>query len=594
LSASDLIGAQPRALQRCPCRDSANGPGDHVTSARQPPQVSGWLHSVQSRTSGRAASSYDSADLARAADNDLEVQPGVAERLLLRVRTDSLVRNSLYLVFSAGVKALFSFAFWIIAARLFTTDETGRASSLFSATTFLALLAMLGLNFSFVRYLPGAKNRDALITGGLAVVTLCGLVLGVFYVLAAPTIAPRLAFIERSLPLAIAFILFTGAASVNMLTDSIFVGSHKAGYVALTDGAIAGAAKIGAVVLLAGSGAFGLYCASTTGLAATAFASIILIAVPLGWRPKFRNSLRALRPLVRFSTANYASELLGLIPQSILPLIMLDRLGPSDAAYYFLSYQVASLTYATISAVQSMMLAEGGRAHVDLRNLVNRSTRLTLMMSLPVVLVVALCGHWILLVFGAKYSTHGTLALIVLEATALPLAANGLIDTMLRLVGQLKVLVWSSVLFAVAICGLAWFLAPHGLVAATAAWPISIAIATLPGGASLLLRRPSAARHRRTEFSYATPRDALSPSSEAQPDRAFVDVQQAGLAALLSLSIAGNTAPIAFRFADFDLPPVPPAKDREAAPDQVKARARHSSGTHSSGRRSQHASRTRR
>ena len=496
-------------------------------------------------------------------------------RLLVRLRTDSLVRNSLYLLFSTGLKALFSVVFWIIAARSFTTDETGSATSLLSATAFVSLLALLGLDTSFIRYLPGAKNRQSLITGGLTVATIFALALSTLYVLAVPTIAPRLAFIERSLPLAIGVILFTTAASVNTLTDSIFIGSHKSGYIALTDGAIAGIVKIGALAFFIGSGAFGLYAASSTGLVATTLASILLIAIPLGWRPRFRDSLNALRPLARFSGANYAVELLAIVPQAVIPIIMLDRLGPSDAAYYFVAYQVAGLTYPTIFAIQSTMLAEGGRAHANLGILMKRSARLMLMISMPVVLVVILGGHWILLIFGPKYSAHGTLALIVLMATSLPMAAYSLIYTAIRLVGRLQVLVSSSVLFAAALCGLAWLLAPRGLVAATAAWPLSIALASLPGGVSLLLWRPSSARHRRTDPTHAKAHRAVSPSSGVRPQRDFTELQQAGLAALLSLSIAGNAAPIAMRFEDSDLSHAPPGREAGTISQRVKERPRH-------------------
>jgi O-antigen/teichoic acid export membrane protein len=434
----------------------------------------------------------------------------IIRRLSQRLRADSLLCNSLSLVFSSGLQASLSFVFWIVAARMFTTDETGRAGSLLAATGFIALLALLGLNTSVVRYLPAARNRNALITGGLTAVATAGVVLSTLYVLALPAIAPRLAFLEQSLPLAVSFILFTSAACVNPMTDAVFIGSHRAGYCALTDGAIAGAAKIGTLVCLAGAGAFGLYAASSTGLAVAALASIVLIAVRLGWRPMFRNSFQSLRPLLGFSTANYASELLGLIPQSVMPIIVLDRLGPSAAAYYYLSYQVAALIYSAIFAVQWIMLAEGARTHADLRNLLNRSTRLTLMVSMPVALVFALCGHWILLVFGTDYSRHGTLTLIVLVATALPMAANSVIDAALRLLGRLKLLVGTSALFAVTLCGLAWLMAPHGLVAAAAAWPISIAVAVLPGGMSLL-RRPATARHRRTDRFRAAADQASSP-----------------------------------------------------------------------------------
>jgi O-antigen/teichoic acid export membrane protein len=460
-----------------------------------------------------------------------------------------MLRNSLYLVFTSGLQAALGFAFWVVAARLFTPAETGRASSLISASLFLSMLALLGLNNSFIRHLPTARNRNALITGGLSVVAVCAVVLGAVYVLAAPTIAPRLAFVEQRIPLAIGFILFTGAASVNLLTDSIFIGSRKAGYIALTDGAVAGVAKIVALVCLVGFGAFGLYSASTAGLAAAALVSVVLIAARLGWRPEFENSLAALRPLVRFSSASYAAEFLAIVPQSVLPLIVLDRIGPAAAAYYYVSYQVAALTFSASYAVQATTLAEGSRADVDLRALVRRSIRLMLIVTLPIILVMVLGAHWILLAFGTRYSVHGTATLIVLVAAGVPIAAVGLMETVLRLLGRLTAMVWGSVFFAVAICGFAWLLGGHGLTALALAWPVGTVASAIPCVVSLLRPEPVAARHGRPVRLAAA---LAGPASGGQPDRDFAALQSAGLAHLLSLAASGNTGPIPFRFVDFE------------------------------------------
>src|SRR5450759_909702 len=99
-----------------------------------------------------------------------------------RLWTDHLVRNSLYLILSSGLQAALGFAFWIITARLFSTADVGRASSLISATTVISYLALLGLNSTLVRHLPTAPDRNALITAGLLLVAGCGAGIGLLYV----------------------------------------------------------------------------------------------------------------------------------------------------------------------------------------------------------------------------------------------------------------------------------------------------------------------------------------------------------------------------------------------------------------------------
>jgi O-antigen/teichoic acid export membrane protein len=395
-----------------------------------------------------------------------------------------MVRNSLYLILSSGLQAALGFAFWIIAARLFSTTDVGKASSLISATTVIAYLALLGLNSTFVHYLPTAPDQNALISAGFLLVAACGAGIGLLYILATPVLAPRLAFVDHHPALAGGFVLLTAAAAVNLLTDSIFIASRKAGYCALTDGGVGGAIKIISSVILSGTGAYGLFCAYVGGYALATLASLVLITTVLHWRPSLRKLSLTLKPLLRFSGANYAGNVLNMLPPLVLPLIVLDRLGAQACAYYFVAFQVATFLYSGAYAVEQTFLAEGSRSDVDSRELPRRSRRVLMAICVPACLVLVLAAHWLLLVFGTRYSQHGTLVLILLTVAAIPIAANNWLWTVLRLSGRLRALVLSSGVYAIAICGLAWLLAPHGLTILTAAWPIgsllSAGVAAVP------------------------------------------------------------------------------------------------------------------
>ncbi len=400
-------------------------------------------------------------------------------KLRARLGADHMVRNALYLIFSSALQSSLGFAFWIVVARLFSAADVGRASSLISATQVIAYLALLGLNSTLVRYLPTSANRDGLISAGLLLVGGCGACIGLVYALATPVIAPRLAFVGHNPTLTAGFVVLTAAASVNLLTDSVFIASRKANLCALTDGGVGGTTKIAGAVLLAGAGAFGVYGASTAGFAASALVSVILILVSLGWRPSLRNSIRTLAPLLRFSAANYAGNILSLLPVLVVPLIILDRLGDRAAAYYFVPFQIATLLYSAAYAVGQAFLAEGSHAGTDRRLLLRRSRRILVILYLPAVLIVMVGAHWVLLIFGVRYSEFGTGSLIMLTAAAVPIAACNWSWTVLRLNGRLSAIVWTSAVYTAGICGFAWFLAPRGLTALTAAWPLGSLLAAV-------------------------------------------------------------------------------------------------------------------
>jgi O-antigen/teichoic acid export membrane protein len=442
---------------------------------------------------------------------------GVAESragrwgLLARIQADSIVRNSLYLILNSGVQAGLGFAFWIVTARLFSTTDVGRASSLISASALIAFFALLGLNSSLIRHLPTALDRDRLISAGLVLVAVGAMVMGTAYVLLTPLISPRLAFVAHKPALAAGFVLLTAAGAVNVLTDSVFIGVSRAGYNALADGGVGGLTKLIAVAALAGTGAYGLFCASGVGSVAAALASLLLMATALHWRPSLRKPVQALRPILKFSGANYAGNILNLLPTLVVPLIVLDRIGAPSAAYYFVSFQLATLLYSTVYAVEQSFLAEGSHAGTVQKALLRRSRRVLMAMCLPACLLVTLASHWILLAFGAKYSEHAAGSVSLLTVAALPIAATNWLLTLLRLAGRLGAIIVSNAVYAVAICGIAWFLAPRGLTAVTAAWPIGALLCALVAGVGSIgaVPRGAPARHRRTD------RTRLPPSAQA-------------------------------------------------------------------------------
>jgi O-antigen/teichoic acid export membrane protein len=439
-------------------------------------------------------------------------QPRLAS-MLGRLRSDHMVRNSLYLMFSSGLQASLGFIFWIVVARLFSTADVGRASSLILAATVIGYLALLGLNSSMVRFMPTARDRDSLITAGLLVVAGCGALMALGYVFLIPVIAPRLAFVEQNWSFAAGFVLLTAVASVNLMTDAVFIASRRANYCALTDGAVGGATKIAWALILAGSGAYGIFAASTSAYAASAVVSVLLIFVVLRWRIRFENPFRKLRPLVRFSAANYAANVMNLLPVLIVPLLVLDRLGARDAAYYFVAFQIATLLYSGAYAISQSFLAEGSRAEANRRELRRRSRRAMMALYLPVVLALVAAAHWVMLVFGTSYSQHGTGTLISLALAALPIAACNWSWTVLRLSANLVAIVLTSGVYAVSICGLAWFLAPHGLAALAAAWPAGALLSAAVSTATVIVLRGRAARHRRTSR-HRLPRPVRSVPAE--------------------------------------------------------------------------------
>jgi O-antigen/teichoic acid export membrane protein len=409
---------------------------------------------------------------AEAETNTVEVPApqAIVRRALAHLRENHMVRNSMYSLLSTGLQAGLGFAFWVIAARIFTAPQVGRATSLISATTFIGFIALFGLNSTINRYLPTTRFRDTMITVAIVTVGVGGTIIALAYVIALPLVAPQLRFMDARLPLAIGFVVLTGATAINKLTDFIFIASRRTGINALVDGGIGGVVKLLFLPILAGSGAFGLYCASAGGFFVVAVVSVVLIWTQLQCRPRFKGALKEMKPLLRFSGANYLGNVFNLAPTLVVNLVVLDRLGTSAAAYYFMAFQFANLLYSGAYTVEENFLAEGAHDEENLTHLMWRAAKLLAMIALPAAIAGALLAHWVMLVFGHAYAIHGSGALVLMALGVIPIAAQNWLVTVLRLTGQLLAITVSNAVYGLGICGLAWFLAPHGLSMVGAAW----------------------------------------------------------------------------------------------------------------------------
>jgi O-antigen/teichoic acid export membrane protein len=411
------------------------------------------------------------------------------------LRTDKMLRNALYLILNMGVQAALGFGFWIIAARYFSTASVGQATSLISASTLIAFMGQLGLNTALVKYLPVSRRRNGLITTGVTLSASCSAMLAIFYVILMPFVSRPISFVAHSLPLAIGFVVLTAGGGVNLITDSVFLAAGKASFCAITDGLAGGIAKIALVFILAGTGAFGVFGAVTGGFLMAALTSVYLIYKVLRWRPVFSEFRQVIRPIMNFSGVNYVGNLLGLLPTLVVPLIVISRVGSSAAAYYYVSFQLASLLYQAAYSVEDSFLAEGARSGTVGKAILMRSVRILVLLCVPSFIAVLLFGRLMLSAFGSSYGSNAESSLIPLTFALLPIAVYHWCLTVLRLSNQLRPIVWSNAVYAVAVIGLAWVLAPRGLGAVAMAWPLGTTVGALVAGVAAMgsLRRTGSA-----------------------------------------------------------------------------------------------------
>src|SRR6185437_8959606 len=207
-------------------------------------------------------------------------------------------------------------------------------------------------------------------------------------------------FVEKNPVLTIGFALITAAYALSGLTDNVFIAARLSKYVLIVDGVIGGFGKVVAVILLAGSGAYGLFLGSAASALLAAVASLLLILIPMRIRVDLRAPMQTLKPLLRFSAANYIGNVMNVITTLIVPIILLDHLGAKSAGYFFVALQLAQIVYTAALALEQTFLTEGSRDDADMRALRRRSLMLLGAFFVVTAAIMIGVGRWLLLAFG--------------------------------------------------------------------------------------------------------------------------------------------------------------------------------------------------
>lgn len=398
-----------------------------------------------------------------------------------------MLRNSLFLMVSAGLTAGIGFVFWALVAHLYSSTQIGLATTLLSAISLISFLSTFGFGATMIRYQADGAARHRQVSVMLALVAGASFVLGTGYVLLVKVISPDLSFIRDKPLYAVVLIVICVFATINLVTDSVFMAARRAEYNTLVDGFIQSLSKLVVPASVVGMGAMGIVAASGTGYVVATLASLYFMYRKLGFRFSFRLGGTRIRETASYSATTHFSSLLNLIPQLALPVITLRWLGPDDVTYYYLGSQIAALLSTGSYAIGDALFSEGAHDPEQLRSLMKRSATIMTAVMIPGVAAVILVREPLLSLFGSKYPGHAQGLLTILALGALAVAFHTWATSALRITGRMKPLLGSNVVYMVATLTLALGFAHRGLNWIGWSWALGnlasglFAVAFVPG-----------------------------------------------------------------------------------------------------------------
>jgi O-antigen/teichoic acid export membrane protein len=374
---------------------------------------------------------------------------------------EPLFNSASYLIALQLAISFFGFFFWAVAARFYSSDQVGIATAVFSMALLLGSIANLGLPTSLVYYFPRVENQDRLINACYSVPTVTATLMATVFIAGVHIWAPNLQVLQSFGIYPLLFILGTVVISLSKVQEVLFV-AERVSKLSFYSGLLINVAKFPLLFM-----SFVLADWSVI-FAAIVFASLLGLVV-FNWhyqrtvRPDFKPAIvlspKVWRPLAGYSLGNFIADRVSLLPDTIIPLIVLNMLGPSSSAHFFMAWSIAGTLSIAGRALGLALFVENSRdANVANRNVI-RSLFFASAFLLPGILGIVLLGKPLLTFLGQEYWDQAGTLLVILAFSSIPLTLYRIASSVLKGQNKIKELVIVTVVASALNLLLTWSLA---------------------------------------------------------------------------------------------------------------------------------------
>ncbi|MEV5437074.1 hypothetical protein AB0K80_13745 [Streptomyces sp. NPDC052682] len=396
--------------------------------------------------------------------------------------SEPLVRNGHLLAVSSLVNAGVGSVFWLLATHWYEDEVVGVSYSALSASLLLANIGQLNLNDFLIRFLPcSGRHTRKLVLTCYAVSASWSALVAVAFLALIPVLVPSLGFL-RNPAVGVWFVVATAAYTVFVLQDGGLTALRRPGWVVAENMVFA----VSKILLLAGGAVLALRSGILLSWAGALLVSLLVAnylllrrAVP----PHERENRETARPprLLSYAAADYVGSLFRMAAYTLLPLLVLNTLGAEQSAYFSLAWIIGYMLFLVVRNMGSSLVVETVRRPDRLVEQGLRVIRHSGMLLLVGVGVIVAGAPWILALFGAGYSEHGTTLLRLLALSALPNLVFSLAVDVLRARRHMRLVVALQVTLCVLVLGIAGLLVPVlGVTGAGVAWLMAECLIAVP------------------------------------------------------------------------------------------------------------------
>jgi O-antigen/teichoic acid export membrane protein len=385
---------------------------------------------------------------------------------IAQARSDSLVRNSVFVMASSVVSAAFGYVFWLLAAHLYSPAVVGLTAAVISAAAIMLLLASLGVGGTLIQSLPRQPKEtewSATFWAGMATVTLFAVALCGAGVAVVPLISPEL-MVLRGMGYAAMFAVGTVALTVGATLDYVYFAERRASD-AFSRNAGAGAVKVlllGLLALAFGPDALRLLTAWGVAAVIGLGLGVVLLVRHIGVArpPGFSVLVQTARGFRSRLTGHQLIGMgAGLLPY-LLPLLVTARLSARDNAYFYTTWMLAGLFLVIAPAFSQSLFAEGMHRPEEIGVLARSAFKIIGVILVPGLVAILLLGGTLLSGFGHAYSDHAVGLLRLAALASIPDAVTNVYVGVLRVEARLTAAALLNLGVGIGTLIISWFLLP--------------------------------------------------------------------------------------------------------------------------------------
>ena len=382
---------------------------------------------------------------------------------------DSLFRNSIYLMLSTGVMAVFGFFFWMINARLYSSEQVGIGTTLISIMTLISSFSLLGLGNSLIKYLPTSDKKNKKINTSFTLVGLTSIFISIFFLVFLKTFSPKLLFVRESIIFSLLFILFIVFSSLNTISESVFIAYRSSKFV-LIKNTISSIAKLILPIFLVALGAYGIVVSMGIATAVAFLVSLVFLILRFNYLPKLIIDRIAVKRMTKFSLRSYIAAFIIRLPVMVLPILITNSIGAKFSAYFYMDMMIANLLYIIPMATSQSLFAEGSYSETVLRVHLKKAIKIISIIIIPAIIVTFLFGNYILLAFGKEYSSEGVVFLQILAISGIFLSINYIGNSILYIKNRIKLIILVNFIGTSVILSLSIILIHQNLLGIGVGW----------------------------------------------------------------------------------------------------------------------------